>query len=99
MSGNYIRSLILDVLKPHEPSIVELANRLAYLQQVASVHITVLEVDANTETVKISLTGDPLDFAAIRADIEQAGATIHSIDQVAAGRHLLLEGPTREQQT
>ncbi|GIX47229.1 MAG: hypothetical protein KatS3mg131_1440 [Candidatus Tectimicrobiota bacterium] len=86
MAGD-IRSLTLDVLKPHEPTIIELAKRLASLEGISAVNIAVLEVDAHTETVKVSIVGPAVDFASVRHTIETFGATIHSIDQVSAGEH------------
>ncbi len=81
-----IRSLTLDVLKPHEPTIVDLAARLANLEGISGVNIAVLEVDANTETIKVSIVGEAVDFETVRTAIEGFGATIHSIDQVSAGK-------------
>ena len=34
-----IRRLVLDTLKPHEPSIIELAGELGDIEGVAAVHI------------------------------------------------------------
>ena len=96
MAGN-IWSLTLDVLKPHEPSIIALAERLAEVDGVSEVNINVLEVDANTETIKLSIAGECIDFSIIRAEIEEFGATVHSIDHVSVGKHAGLEGPTAEE--
>lgn len=98
MAGN-IRSLTLDVLKPHEPLIIELADRLAAIESVSYVTITVIEVDANTETIKLSLVGEAVDFDAIRAEIEATGATIHSVDRVSAGRHAMPANSRRVSRT
>ena len=84
MAG-HIRRLNLDVLKPHVPSIVELAERLCLLDRVSRAHITVIEIDANTETVKVEIIGEGIDFQSVQGEIEAVGATIHSIDQVSAG--------------
>lgn len=83
-----IRTLLLDVLKPHDPSVIELAQRLVALECIEGVEINVIEVDARTETVTVSLVGRAVDFEAVRAEIEEAGATVHSVDQVSAGAPL-----------
>jgi len=80
-----IRTLLLDVLKPHDPSVIELAQRLVALECIEGVEINVIEVDARTETVTVSLVGRAVDFDAVRAEIEEAGATVHSVDHVSAG--------------
>lgn len=80
-----IRTLLLDVLKPHDPSVIELAERLNALECIEGVDISVLEVDARTETITVSLIGSAIDFNAVRAEIEEVGATVHSVDRVSAG--------------
>jgi len=84
MASN-IGTLLLDVLKPHDPSIIELAQRLAALDGIEGVDISVVEVDARTESTMVSLVGTAIDFDAVRAEIEETGATVHSIDRVSVG--------------
>jgi hypothetical protein len=88
----------LDVLKPHAPSIVELADRLCRLDRVSQVNITVIEMDANTETLKAEIIGNGFEFQLIKTEIEAVGATIHSIDHVSASRSVPAEGDPREGQ-
>ena len=73
---------MLDVLKPHTPSIVFLADHLCAQLGIDGVNITAVEVDAETESVKITIEGTNLDFEKIRLELEAHGAAIHSIDQV-----------------
>jgi len=79
-----IKRLVLDVLKPHNPTIVFLADYLCTQEEIKGVNITVVEVDAETESVKITIDGSKLDFEKIRMELEDHGAAIHSIDQVVA---------------
>ena len=65
-----IRRLVLDVLKPHHPSIVELARRLSVLEGVSGVNCTLEEVDQETESIKITIEGNAIDF-------DSAGAGDH----------------------
>ena len=58
---------------------------------VDSVNISVKEVDANTESITITLEGDNMSYDSIKAVLEQAGAVVHSIDQVVAGKELIEE--------
>lgn len=59
---------------------------LARDSRVSGVNISLKEVDQNTESIAITLEGDDLNFDSIREVLEQAGAVIHSIDQVVAGK-------------
>lgn len=78
-----IKKLTLDVLKPDDPSILDLAHTLVSVKGVTTVDITVSEVDKRVETVKIHLSGSDLSFERIDKKIEKFGATVHSIDFVS----------------
>ena len=84
-----IKRLVLDVLKPHKPSILDLAKRICKLPHVTGVNLSIQEVDTETETVKITVEGNDVDFDELEAVIEDMGAVIHSIDEVAAGTKLV----------
>ena len=86
-----IKRLHLDVLKPSEPSIIELTKKLAALKGVDAVDIVVKEVDRRVEKVRIIAEGDNLDFDKIRVVIEGIGASVHSIDRVSSGAKLACE--------
>ncbi|MEM0448960.1 MAG: DUF211 domain-containing protein [Methanomassiliicoccales archaeon] len=89
-----IRRLVLDVLKPHHPNIVELARRLSVLEGVSGVNCTLEEVDQETESIKITIEGNAIDFDAVEEAISQSGAVIHSVDSVSAGKKLVEEVET-----
>ena len=84
-----IKRIVLDVLKPHNPSIVELSRRLASLHGVTGVNCTVDEVDQETESLKITVEGTNVDYEKVEATVRELGGVIHSIDSVSAGRKLV----------
>jgi hypothetical protein len=86
--GN-LRRLVLDVLKPLEPSIVELVQLLADLEGVDGANISIYEIDRRVENAKITIEGHDLRYDEISRVIEENGGAIHSIDEVAAGRVLI----------
>ncbi|MDY6877766.1 MAG: DUF211 domain-containing protein [Chloroflexota bacterium] len=86
--GN-LRRLVLDVLKPLEPSIVELVQLLAELEGVDGANISIYEIDRRVENAKITIEGHDLRYEEIASVIEENGGAIHSIDEVAAGRVLI----------
>jgi uncharacterized protein len=47
--------LVLDTLKPHEPSIIELATQLSELEGGTAVNISIYEIDRKVENAKITL--------------------------------------------
>jgi hypothetical protein len=58
---------------------------------VSGLNISLKEVDQNTESITITLEGDDLHYDQIKEILEQAGAVIHSIDQVVAGKRFVEE--------
>ena len=86
--GN-LRRLVLDVLKPLEPSIVELVQLLAELEGVDGANISIYEIDRRVENAKITIEGHDLRYDDISRVIDENGGAIHSIDEVAAGRVLI----------
>lgn len=83
MSG-LIKMLILDVLKSQQPGVETFAKELTDLKGITSVSITVLEVDAKTETLKVSMQGQKIDLEQVRKTIKHLGGTVHSVDKVIA---------------
>lgn len=88
------RRIVLDVLKPHDPSIIELSQRLASLAGVDGVNISIYEVDRKVENAKITVEGQDLSYDEILSTIEDAGGTVHSIDEAVAGKVLIDDTPT-----
>lgn len=86
-----IRRIVLDVLKPHSPRLTDLALMLTRNEHVSGLNISLKEVDQNTESITIIVEGDNLHYDQIKEILEQAGAVIHSIDQVLAGRQIVEE--------
>jgi uncharacterized protein len=77
-----VKLIILDVLKPHHPSILEFANAIAGQGADYQVDIRVDAVDEKTETVIIEITGSDVRLEAVEEVIATLGGSIHSIDQV-----------------
>ena len=89
-----IKRIVLDILKPHEPALPDLASTLANMPAetgVVGVNITLLEIDAKTESVKITIEGQDLDYDLLREKLREMNCAIHSVDQVIAGKKLVEE--------
>ncbi|MCW3994096.1 MAG: DUF211 domain-containing protein [Candidatus Bathyarchaeota archaeon] len=89
-----IRRIVLDVLKPHNPSVVEVSEALSHLEGVEAVNVIIYEIDQQVENAKIIIAGSSIDFENIKKKLEEMGATIHSVDEVAAGERIVEEVKT-----
>lgn len=83
-----IRRLVLDILKPHQPSIVEISQKLSELDGVEGVNSSLIEVDEEVKNIKITVEGS-FDEESIREIIKNEAGSIHSIDEVAVGERLV----------
>jgi hypothetical protein len=86
------RRVVLDVLKPHEPTVPTLAERVASTTGVDGVTVRLVEIDREVENVTVTVEGDDVDFGALTDDIEALGASVHSIDEFACGERVVEGG-------
>lgn len=77
-----VKRIVLDVLKPHSPNVLEFARRIADQDPGSHVHISVAEMDEKTETLVVVIRGESIDVAAIEEALRSMGASLHSIDEV-----------------
>lgn len=89
-----IKRLVLDVLKPHEPSLIELSESISDINGVEGVNLSLYEVDQDTENIKVTIEGKGIDYEEVERIVEATGAVVHSIDEVAAGSQLVEEVET-----
>ncbi|UCH58215.1 MAG: DUF211 domain-containing protein [Candidatus Bathyarchaeota archaeon] len=74
--------MILDVLKPHSPSLPVFATFLAELEGVEEVDVSLVEMDERTESLKVVLNGPAIEYESLKEHMAKQGAVIHSVDQV-----------------
>jgi hypothetical protein len=74
--------LQLDVLKPHKPNAYDFSIALSSVDRAWNIIIEVLEIDENTESICLEVTGNYIDFEKLQAQIVELGASVHSIDAV-----------------
>lgn len=80
-----IRRIILDVMKPHSPSIVDVAKELVKIKGVEGVNCVLGEMDQETENLKVIIEGVNIDFNGIEHAIMTIDGVIHSVDGVVTG--------------
>jgi len=89
-----LRRLVLDVLKPYEPDILEFTAAIADCSGVDGANTVLVETDRDVQTVKVTLEGDDLDADDVEATVETIGGAVHSIDQVVCGDRLVEQSGT-----
>lgn len=88
-----IRRLVLDVLKPHEPGMADIATGLMDRLTIDGITATLVEIDENVRAIRIVMEGEELDLDEIETAINDLGGSIHSIDQVSCGEQLIDDIP------
>jgi hypothetical protein len=81
-----IKKLLLDSLKSRELSIVELSKALGSVNGVSEVDITVVEVDSNTETIKVTIKGPQINYNEIRKVMEKHAVSIKGVDEISVAK-------------
>ena len=84
-----IRRLVLDALKPYEPSIIEMAQQICDLEGIEAVNISIYEIDRKVENAKITIEGGDISYEEVIALVNDLGGAIHSIDEVVAGSRII----------
>ena len=84
-----IRRIVLDVLKPHRPSIIEVSRKLTAIKGVEGVNCTLDEVDQETESVRVTIEGTAIDFDKVEQTLRESWAVIHSVDSVSVGKRVV----------
>lgn len=87
-----IKRLVIDSLKPRETTVVELSRALAESKGVDEVEIVVTEVDARTETTKLTIRGIDIDYETILNVMKEHGATVRSVDEINVAKSKILPG-------
>ena len=77
-----ITRVVLDILKPHDPDVVQFARHLAGIAPDVHVSLDVIEVDDKTQTIEVVVTGSALELPPLIEAVGTLGASLHSIDGV-----------------
>jgi hypothetical protein len=91
---NKVRRIVLDTLKPHEPSIIELAQSISDLEGISAVNISIYEIDRKVENAKITIEGEDVSYSLVQDIITDMGGTVHSVDEVVAGTKIIDDAST-----
>jgi hypothetical protein len=81
-----IKKILLDSLKSRELSVVDLSKALGSVSGVSEVDIVVVEVDSNTETMKVTLRGPEINYTEVREVMEKHGVSIKGVDEISVAK-------------
>lgn len=86
-----IRQILLDVDKARDrPEIIEISAAIENVPCVDGLSIVVNEIDMETVGMEITIEGEDLKYDEIVAAIEKTGAVVHSLDQLLAGKRMIM---------
>jgi uncharacterized protein len=81
-----IKKILLDSLKSRELSIIDLSKALCAVNGVNEVDIVVVEVDSNTETMKVTIKGPQIDYNKVRKVMERHAVSIKGVDEISVAK-------------
>ena len=85
-----IRRLLFDVDKAlARPSLLEIATALDGCSGVTGFNIVVGDVDIETLDMSVTIEGDDLNYDEIVKAIENTGAVVHGLEQIAVGNRTI----------
>jgi hypothetical protein len=56
------------------------------MKGVETVKVSLVEMDQNTESLKVTFDGNEIDIDSIQERLEEWRAVVHSIDEVSVGK-------------
>lgn len=91
-----IRRLVIDIMKPHQPDVIEFTTAVAGCDGVEGVNAELVETDREVQNVKFTIEGDDVDPSVVESTVTDLGGTVHSIDQVVCGTRLVEQTTTQQ---
>jgi hypothetical protein len=89
-----VRRLVIDVLKPHDPPLIDFTERITAQHTVVGVTASLVERDKEVQNVKLTIEGDGIDYESVQEAVEELGASVHSVDEVSCGERIIEERAT-----
>ena len=77
-----VKRLVVDSLKPLETPKLDLALALGRVEGVDDVTLSVTEVDSKTETIRLLIGGQNINYDRVQDVFSMFGAAVRSIDEI-----------------
>ena len=78
----HIRRVLIEALKARETSLVELSQAICATNGVEECDIVVTDVDAKTETIKLTVRGANIEYSGIVSILQDNGVSVKGVDEV-----------------
>ena len=82
----HIRRVLIEALKARETSLVELSQALCSVNGVDECDIVVTDVDAKTETIKLTVRGTNIEYSGIVTILQDNGVSVKGVDEVSVSK-------------
>ena len=77
-----VKRLVIDALKPLETLKLDLTLALCSIDGVEEVILSVTEVNLKTETIRLLINGQDIDYERVQDILSNQGSTVRSIDEI-----------------
>jgi len=81
-----IRRVLIEALKARETSLVELSQALCSANGVDECDMVVTDVDAKTETIKLTVRGTNIEYSGILSLLQDNGVSVKGVDEVSVSK-------------
>jgi uncharacterized protein len=79
----HIRRVLIEALKARETSLVDLSQAICSVTGVEECDLVVTDVDAKTETIKLTVRGANIEYNGIVSILQDNGVSIKGVDEVS----------------
>ena len=81
-----VKRLVLDSQKPLETPKLDLTLALCSINGIEGVILSVMEVDLNTETIRLLITGQDIRYERVQDVLSNFRSAVRSIDEIEVRR-------------
>jgi len=78
----HIRRVLVEALKARDTSLVNLSQAICSVNGVEECDIVVTDVDAKTETIKLTVRGADIEYSGIMSVLQENGVSVKGVDEV-----------------
>jgi len=82
----HIRRVLIEALKPRETALVELSQAICSVDGVEECDIVVTDVDAKTETIKLTIRGSNIEYNGISNIMHEHGVSVKGFDEISVSK-------------
>ena len=82
----HIRRVLVEALKARDTSLVNLSQAICSVNGVEECDIVVTDVDAKTETIKLTVRGADIEYSGIMSVLQENGVSVKGVDEVSVSK-------------